>query len=809
MNSRTLLLGAAAATAALLAVAGCKQKAELPLPTGRVDALIPLPITVVVDSAAPPLQVPPAGFTWTVDDAWADRAEFWATWLPGPDAAEGGIPVVVRREVAGDGVENENEVENENGVGDVNANGPSQTQTQTQTQTETPDESYRLEVSGSGIELIAATADGVFRGLATLRQLLPVELEEQRGDGAVQAAARGFRVPRVRIEDAPRFPHRGILLDVCRHFQEPEFVMHTIDVLAQHKFNVLHFHLTEDQAWRIAIDAYPKLTEVGATRTAPDGTVHAGFYTKDELRAIVAYAAERHVTVIPEIELPGHSRAALAAYPWLGCTGDSLPVPTDWGVFKDIYCAGSDTTLAFLKTVLDEVIEIFPSRLIHIGGDEAPKVRWEECPRCQRRIRQEGLGDAHALQSWFISAVGEHLAARGRQIIGWDEILEGGLPDGATVQSWRGMGGGLAAVAAGRNAIMSPTSHCYFDYPLSAIDLATVYGFEPEPPGLDTLQLAPGVTAPGRILGGEGNLWSERIPQHLVESRLYPRALALAEVLWSPAPPLGLARDFDGFLARLDGHLLRLTAQRIDYGLEGDPVTAAFAPSATPGTLAVALAPAFPWVSGAAGFYLPGDSLPRSSGMLGDTLLVTGEGEVRAQVLHRNRLLDELTVFPVAGHAGLARPLTLLHTLDARYAASGPGALVDGRLGSNDFRDGAWQAVQGPDLGATVDLGTPRTLDSLAFGLYLYQDAWIFLPDRIDVELSVDGRAWRPFTLIPSPAPRAPDDRQTRIRTALPLPPNTTARYLRFTARNGGPCPTWHDAAGEATWLFVDEVVVY
>ena len=205
--------------------------------------------------------------------------------------------------------------------------------------------------------------------------------------------------------------------------------------------SVLHWHLTEDQGWRVEIDAYPELTQKGAWRTEADGSQHGGFYTKEQIRDIVAYAAQRHIEVIPEIELPGHSRAALAAYPWLGCTGEAMEVPHDWGVFKDIYCAGQDTTLAFLKTVLDEVMELFPSEYIHIGGDEAPKVRWEQCPKCQNRIADEGLHDAHELQSWFIGEIGRYLEARGRKMIGWDEILEGGLPDGATVQSWRGMDG--------------------------------------------------------------------------------------------------------------------------------------------------------------------------------------------------------------------------------------------------------------------------------------------------------------------------------------------------------------------------------
>ena len=339
-------------------------------------------------------------------------------------------------------------------------------------------EAYALAIRPDGITIKAGSTHGVFHGLTTLHSLALTS------EGALPCGD---------LADAPRFAHRGLLLDCCRHFMEPEFVKRTIDLLALHKMSVLHWHLTEDQGWRVEIDAYPELTQKGAWRTEADGSQHGGFYTKEQIRDIVAYAAQRHIEVIPEIELPGHSRAALAAYPWLGCTGEAMEVPHDWGVFKDIYCAGQDTTLAFLKTVLDEVMELFPSEYIHIGGDEAPKVRWEQCPRCQKRIADEGLHDAHELQSWFIGEIGRYLEVHGRKMIGWDEILEGGLPDGATVQSWRGMDGGRDAVAMGHDAIMSPTSHCYFDYPVESTDLEEVYGFEPEPEGLE---------GNGRILGG-------------------------------------------------------------------------------------------------------------------------------------------------------------------------------------------------------------------------------------------------------------------------------------------------------------------
>ena len=307
---------------------------------------------------------------------------------------------------------------------------------------------------------------------------------------------------------------------------EKDFVKRYIDLLALYKMNVLHWHLTEDQGWRIAIDKYPKLTEVGAWRDDGQGGKYGGFYTKEDIREVIEYATERGITVVPEIELPGHSQAALAAYPQFSCTGGPFEVETEWGVFKEIYCAGNDSTFIFLEDVLSEVMELFPSEYIHIGGDEVPKYRWEHCEKCQRRIHIEGLYDEHELQSYFISRIGNFLATKERKMIGWDEILEGGLPEGATVQSWRGFDGAKTAVLSGHQAIVSPTSHAYFDYGLNDIDLEKVYEFNPIPEGISQKEEI-------LVLGGECNMWSERAPQHKVDSKVFPRMIAMSEVLWS------------------------------------------------------------------------------------------------------------------------------------------------------------------------------------------------------------------------------------------------------------------------------------
>ena len=642
-------------------------------------------------------------------------------------------------------------------------------------------EAYALAIRPEGIRIEAGSTSGAFHALTTLRSL---------------ALTSGEALPCGYLVDAPRFAHRGLLLDCCRHFMEPDFVKRTIDLLALHKMSVLHWHLTEDQGWRVEIDAYPELTQKGAWRTEADGSQHGGFYTKEQIRDIVAYAAERHIDVIPEIELPGHSRAALAAYPWLGCTGEAMEVPHDWGVFKDIYCAGQDTTLSFLKTVLDEVMELFPSEYIHIGGDEAPKVRWEQCPKCQKRIADQGLHDAHELQSWFIGEIGRYLEAHGRKMIGWDEILEGGLPAGATVQSWRGMDGGRDAVAMGHDAIMSPTSHCYFDYPVESTDLEEVYGFEPEPDGLE---------GSGRILGGECNMWSERAPQRLVESKVYPRLVAMAEVLWSPAS----SRDWPDFRARMESHYTRLDAWEVAYGWETVPMALEWERGAAENSLQIQLVPAMTGVGGTGRFVAQNGQVVSDALEMEKAHSIQGEGELQVALTRKGVSMGEALVFPLAGHVGAFQPVKLDHSVNAYYPGRGEQGLADGRLGSVDFRDGSWQATQGEHMGITVELEAPFEVDSLSMQVYRYQDAWIFLPDSVRFQWSIDGDRWEgdwwvnPF----GAATFEPNEAQDVQRLAVPV--GESARWVRFEARNPGPCPEWHDAASSASWLFLDELVVH
>ena len=654
-------------------------------------------------------------------------------------------------------------------------------------------EDYELIVQKDVITISAFTEAGLFRGFTTLRLMMPNECE-------YGGCSMGFFLPEVLIQDGPEFEHRGLLLDCCRHFMEPEFVMKMIDNLALHKMNVLHWHLTEDQGWRIAIDAFPKLTEVGAWRTELDGTRHGGFYSKDQIREIIRYAQARHIEIIPEIELPGHSQAALAAYPYLGCTGDSLEVANRWGVFKDIYCAGNDSTIAFLETVLSEVCDLFPTNRIHIGGDEAPKVRWHNCDKCRRRISEEGLKDEHELQTWFIERIGHFLESKGKTIIGWDEILEGGLPEGAAVQSWRGMAGAIEAVKIGTDVIVSPTSHCYLDYPLSSTDLEQVYSFNPIPEEASK--------GPGKILGGECNMWTEHAPQELVESKVYPRAIALAEVLWTGPDFTSEDGAYSEFIERLDPHLERLSLLGVDYGMEAVPVHLSL--GVKNDQLFATLVPEGDYIRGFTHF--SGNETTSSNEIdsvpLGHTLLINGGGVLSASIIYRGRALPNPELFYVDGHEGVFHPVDLGYTPSAFYTGGGENALADGRVGSLDFHDGAWQAVQGDDITVTIDLEKVVEIDSLFSNFYRYQDAWIFTPSQVVFSSSLDGVAFEEIVLIDFAGFGMKNENQEIITVSSGSLEGTQARFVRMKAQNMGSCPDWHAAATELSWLFCDELVV-
>lgn len=423
------------------------------------------------------------------------------------------------------------------------------------------EEGYTLSVRESGIQISAATPRGAFYGCQTLLQLLPPHIDGPRPVDGIS-----WTLPGVEIADAPRFPWRGMHLDVSRHFVPKDSVKKYIDLLARYKLNIFHWHLTDDQGWRIEIAKYPKLTDIGAWRMER-GERYGGYYTRDDIREVVEYAHSRFITVVPEIEMPGHSLAALAAYPELSCTGGPFEVRPEWGIFDDVYCAGNEQTFDFWQDVLAEVFELFPDPYVHVGGDECPKTRWNACPKCQERIRAEGLKDENELQSYVIRRMERFLSAHGKRLIGWDEILEGGLAPGAVVMSWRGMEGGIAAAQAGHDVIMTPTAHCYLDYPQTRdpgrtppehhwyLPIETVYDLEPVPDEIPPEKAR-------HILGSQANVWTEFMENtDHVEEMILPRLCALAETIWSPKE----SRDWNDFQARLNAHYARFDARGLNY----------------------------------------------------------------------------------------------------------------------------------------------------------------------------------------------------------------------------------------------------
>ena len=643
------------------------------------------------------------------------------------------------------------------------------------------DEGYKLSITPTKIQVLAYKKAGLFYALQSILQLIPLETKE-------------IKIPCVEITDIPKFPWRGMLLDCGRHFMDKAFVKRYIDLLSYYKMNTLHWHLTEDQGWRIEIKKYPRLTEVGAWRTEADGSRYGGFYTQDDIREIIKYAADRFVNVVPEIEMPGHSVAALAAYPFLSCTGLPLNVETQWGVFKDIYCAGNDSTFTFLKDVLTEVMALFPSKYIHIGGDEAPKFRWEQCPKCQNRMKTENLKGEHKLQTWFIEQIDAFLAKADRKLIGWDEILEGGLSKGASVQSWRGMEGAIEAARSGHDAIVSPTSHAYFDYEISNINLEKVYGFDPIPTELNE-------TERKHILGGECNLWSEHAPQEKVDGRMFPRILAMSEVLWTYPEK----RDFSSFRKRVQMQYPVLNAKGVTYGFERDPLIMSTSADIPNRTISIQLEKG---QEGTKIYYTLNGSKPdRNSILYSDPIIARDSLKLNIAVLadgSENGFYYE-RVFKMNKATGFIPKFKTPYSKN--YVAKGDGSLTDGVLGTANFRDGNWQGFEGDDMVATIDLGSLKAFSKISVGFLQSTASWIFFPIDAEFLISEDGITYVSVGKVN--APESPRNVELQIRRyAINSLNILNARYIQIAAKNRAVCPDWHPGAGGKTWIFADEIIV-
>lgn len=674
-----------------------------------------------------------------------------------------------------------------------------------------PDEWYTLHVDANQIHVSAPTDAGLFRGTRTLVQLL----ERYGPQGAI---------PFMRITDHPRFPWRGMHLDVVRHFWPVEFVKKYIDLLARYKMNTFHWHLTDDQGWRIEIRKRPLLTTVGGWRNGSqvgpyaaltyDTVRHAGFYTQDQIREVVAYAQARHIHVVPEIEMPGHALAALAAYPHAGCTGGPYAVERGWGVFADVFCAGNDSTFALLQDVLDEVTELFPSPIIHVGGDECPKERWKECPRCQARMRTEGLHDEHELQSYFIQRIGRYLNAKGRRIIGWDEIMEGGLAPNAAVMSWRGTEGGLAAARSGHDAVMCPVSHCYFDHyqgdpahePLAFggyTPLQKVYAYEPIPTGLE----------PDRhkhILGAQGNMWAEYIlTTDQVEYMALPRMLALAEVLWTPKE----MRDEADFIRRLEDEFAQLDQLDVNASRSIYQVPVELRPGPTPGTMEmVAHGPSahrpilFRKTSGTGHRSVSGK-------YTGPVTVAPGDARIEFQLADGDTAAFGAGPYPITGHQfhfnkATGRPVTLSMPPSAQYNMGGAFTLVDG-IRAERRVNSAWLGWHDPGhagtadpITITVDLGRVEKIERVALGIWHEPHSWIHAPRAVTVRSSKDGRTFTPHATIDRPA-------DANGRTPYVTTKRGRARHVQVQIHGIGTIPEGQPGAGYPAWIFLDELEVH
>jgi len=652
-------------------------------------------------------------------------------------------------------------------------------------------EAYQLTSTEHSLGILSMSNIGLMNGIQTLRQLFINDFHSNQKRDI-------WYLPTVTIKDSPKFKHRGLLLDCSRHFYKKEVIKKYIDLLALYKMNVLHWHLTEDQGWRIAIDKYPKLTEIGAWRTELDGSKYGGFYTKSDIRKIVAYATERHITVIPEIELPGHSQAAIAAYPYLSCTGEQIEVANDWGVFKEIYCAGNDSVFTFLEDVLTEVMELFPSKYIHIGGDEAPKFRWEHCDKCQQRIKDENITDEHGLQSYFISRIEKFLNKNGRQLIGWDEILEGGLSENATVQSWRGMEGGITAANSGHNAIMSPTSYAYFDYDLKAIDLEKVYNFDPIPKELakDKHHF---------IIGGECNMWTEHVPdENNLDSKVFPRLLAMSEVLWSYPKE----RNYAEFYNRLQHHYPILKSMNVNYGAENLPIQVETIISendvyilASPGNKDLMV------------YYKWECDTCNDFEWAHYEIMLEQSGTLIFQAFKNDEKYEDSIKQTFEFHNALTKKVTYKSQYNQWYTAGGDSGLVDSKTGSLDFRDGNWQGFWGNDAEMVLDLGKvdftddEQKISEIAINFYQYNNSWIFFPTKVEFAISSDGKYFETVQTLDNENIK-PQARGKLIETFRTRFERQHIRYIKVKAINIKKVPDWHEAAGSKAWIFMDEIIV-
>ncbi|MDR1370115.1 MAG: family 20 glycosylhydrolase [Dysgonamonadaceae bacterium] len=666
-------------------------------------------------------------------------------------------------------------------------------------------EAYQVKVDKSFVSITGASEAGVFYGIQTLRKSLPIVKNEN------------VALPAVEINDYPRFSYRGAHLDVARHFFPLDSVKKFVDMLALHNINRLHWHISDDQGWRIEIKKYPGLTEIGSKRAETvighnsgqyDGKPYGGYYTQDEAKELVDYAGKRHIIVIPEIDMPGHMQAALTAYPELGCTGGPYDVWTMWGVSEDVLCAGNDKTLEFIKDVLAEIIEIFPSEYIHVGGDECPKVRWEKCPKCQARIRELGLKSdkehtaEERLQSYIISYAEKFLNERGHRIIGWDEILEGGLAPDATVMSWRGIEGGIAAAKQKHDAIMTPTSFLYFDYyqttdiddePMAIggyVPVEKVYGFEPVSSSLTAEESK-------YIIGVQANLWTEYIPEYSrVEYMELPRMAALSEVQWMQPE----RKNYQDFLFRITRLIAVYDLVGYNHANHIFNIRASLIPNPAENVLDVTLST----IDNADIHYTVDGTEPTESAPKYTEMLKIKEGcQFKAVAIRpggNSKVFSEGITFNKAS----MKPITMLKPISRQYKFEGAITLVDGLRGGKNYKTGRWIAFYRNEMEAVVDLLQPTEITKAQITTCVQKGDWVFDARSFSIEVSEDGIIYRKVAGDSYPEMKQ-DDSNGIYTHELTFEPTKT-RYVKFIVEPENAVPEWHGGKGSPAFVFIDEI---
>lgn len=662
-----------------------------------------------------------------------------------------------------------------------------------------PANHYDLKIEKNKIVLATWFGEQFFNGLQTLFQLLPEKKE------ATIKNNYPLSIPQLSIKDYPRFPYRGMHLDVSRHFFSVDEVKKYIDFLAMYKFNTFHWHLTDDQGWRIEIKKYPLLTQVGSCRAQTlighygtgkyDGKKYCGYYTQEQIKEVVAYANERYITIIPEIEMPGHAVAALTSYPYLGCTKGPYKIMETWGISDDVFCAGNDSTYHFVEDVLDEVMALFPSKYIHVGGDECPKVRWKSCPVCQKRIKDEGLKNETALQTYFVNRIERYINSKGKIIIGWNEILEPGLAPDAVIMSWQGEGGGISAAKQGHDVVMTPQSHCYFDHSQSLNEdsitfggytpLEKVYAYEPVPAVLSAGQAK-------HILGAQGNVWTEYIDnEQKLEYTIFPRMAALAEVLWSPKEK----RDWKNFEQRIPGIFGSYREKNIHFSnayYDLEPSVISLPENKIAWQLKTRNKEAHI-------IYREKEKdIPYQQ-----PIVINESGTYEAAVAdQQNNIISSFAKLFFNLNKATGKKITLVTDPSPSYPGSGAFTLVDGVQNTKGMAKSAeFLGFNGKDLDATIDLGEETPIKKVVLHSFQQTASWIYSPQSVNIYLSTDGKNFsNAFPAIIADG--------TALNTALIPLTTPPARFIRVLAKNYGIIPSENPGAGNPAWLFADEIEI-